>query len=124
MEKRFSKQELYMLRNNIPIEFVIVELLKLPATGQSNVCRFSCPQCRKLTLAINRRTNLAYCSRCKKSFNTIDLVMCARRLSFVETVRFLNESSTALGVRPKSVQQILRQLITLDYQQRLSDKSC
>src|SRR3990172_7961228 len=38
-----------------------------------------------------QNSNLARCFRCAKNFNTIDLVLITKKLSFVETIKFLNQ---------------------------------
>ncbi|MGP8320652.1 MAG: CHC2 zinc finger domain-containing protein [Methanosarcinaceae archaeon] len=88
--KRFTQNELFELRNHIPINALIEERLKMPAKISEGHFRFLCPLCGEFQTAINPKTNLARCFRCEKNFNTIDLVMTCEKTTFVETVNILN----------------------------------
>ena len=87
--KRFTQNELFELRNHIPINALIVERLKMPAKISEGHFRFLCPFCGEFQTATNPKTNMARCFRCEKNFNTIDLVMTCEKASFVETVNIL-----------------------------------
>lgn len=89
MKKRFSSDELYALRNFIPIDMLIKEILKLPCKSADGYFRFLCPICNEFQTATNQSTNLARCFYCERNFNTIDLVMIINNSAFVESVRFL-----------------------------------
>lgn len=89
MRKRFSADELYELRNAIPINTVIQELLAMPAKTSEGYFRFRCPVCHEFLTATNPATNLARCFGCRKNFNTIDLVMAVKKSSFVQSVAYL-----------------------------------
>mgnify|MGYP005843946759 CR=1 FL=1 len=89
MTRRFSDEELYNVRNRIPIRHVIENLLAIPSETVHGVFRFRCPLCAGRHTAINPDTNLSRCFDCEKNFNTIDLCMRVRRTDFVESVRFL-----------------------------------
>ena len=89
--KHFSKQELYHLRNDIPVETVIKNALNVPCRNTEGAFRFLCPVCNEFNTAVNPETNLARCFRCKKNFNTIDLVMVITKQGFVKSVRFLKD---------------------------------
>lgn len=89
MARKFSSEELYAVRNNIPVRFVIEEVLELPWKMMGKTYRFLCPQCNEFQPTINRSTNLSRCFLCKDNFNTIELVMLARKTSFVEAVQLL-----------------------------------
>ena len=86
----FTKQELYSLRNHIPVDKVI-EKLKIPFKISEGYFKFCCPICKEFNTAVNPKTNLARCFLCKKNYNTIDMVMKVRRLSFVDSVKFLQK---------------------------------
>lgn len=86
----FTKQELYSLRNHIPVDKVI-EKLKIPFKISEGYFRFCCPVCKEFNTAVNPKTNLARCFLCKKNYNTIDMVMKMQRLSFVNSVKFLQK---------------------------------
>ena len=85
----FTNQELYILRNDIPIDTLIEKALCIPSRIADGCFRFLCPLCKAFNTATNPETNLARCFHCEKNFNTIDLVMTVRKLDFVESVRFL-----------------------------------
>jgi len=89
--KRFSKKELYFLRNEIPIHILIEKGLGIPAQVTDGTFRFLCPICNEFNTAINPATNLARCFNCEKNFNTIDLSMLIRSLDFVGAIRFLKD---------------------------------
>lgn len=88
MPKRFSKETLVSIRNDIPIALVISKL-KLPTKETDSVFRFLCPACGEFQTAINPKTNLSRCFRCERNFNTIELVMQERKLSFTDSVEKL-----------------------------------
>ncbi|MBT8339893.1 MAG: hypothetical protein HKP58_03105 [Desulfatitalea sp.] len=77
------------IRNQIPIEKVIVTVLNIEVRHSSKWLRFRCPLCYSFHTATNRNTNLARCFDCNKNFNPIDLVMAVGQCSFVEAVEYL-----------------------------------
>ena len=89
--RRFSSQELYRLRNDIPVDIVIKNALDIPCRNTEGCFRFLCPKCNEFNTAVNPETNLARCFRCEKNFNTIDLVMLVTQLDFVKSIRFLKD---------------------------------
>ncbi len=89
MARRFSSQELYRLRNDIPVDIVIKNALDIPCRNTEGCFRFLCPICNEFKTAVNPETNLARCFRCEKNFNTIDLVMLITQSNFVKSIRFL-----------------------------------
>jgi len=88
MSSRFTSQQLYHLRNHIPVNTLIKELL-IPFKVEDGIFRFLCPLCNEGHTATNLNTNLARCFDCQKNFNPIDLVMIVRRTGFVESVKTL-----------------------------------
>ena len=86
---RFTNQELYSLRNDIPIDALIEKTLGIPSRVTEGRFRFLCPLCKEFNTAVNPETNLARCFGCEQNFNTIDLAMILRKSGFVESVRFL-----------------------------------
>ena len=80
-----------MLRNQIPIDAVIIDLLKLEVRSNHQILRFRCPLCYNFHTATNHRTNLARCFDCQKNFNPIDLIMTVGECSFVNAVERLKE---------------------------------
>lgn len=89
MAKRYPEELLRGLRNDIPIAWLIAEVLEIPSKHSEGYFRFLCPRCGEFNTATNPRTNLARCFRCETNFNPIDLVMITRRENFTEAVRFL-----------------------------------
>ncbi|MEA2039635.1 MAG: CHC2 zinc finger domain-containing protein [Thermodesulfobacteriota bacterium] len=87
--KRFTQNELFELRNHVPINALIEDRLKMPSKISEGYFRFLCPLCGEFQTATNPKTNLARCFRCNKNFNTIDMVMTCQKSSFVETVNTL-----------------------------------
>jgi DNA primase len=91
MAKRYSKEFLTMLRNEIPIAILISDLLELPNKISEGYFRFLCPICSEFNTATNQKTNLARCFRCGKNFNPIDMVMEVKRTGFRDAVQYFNE---------------------------------
>lgn len=89
MSRRFTKEELFAVRNHLPIQVLIEQILKMPCHTIEGLFHFACPFCRGFETATKRETNLARCFHCEKNFNTIDLVMLSCKMSFVESVKFL-----------------------------------
>ena len=89
MERRFSNEELYLIRNIIPVRLVIADILCIPAKEVEGVFRFVCPCCNESQTAVNPGTNLSRCFLCQKNFNTIEIVMADQRVGFVEAVKTL-----------------------------------
>jgi len=87
--KRFSKHELFRLRNSIDINTLISETIQIPSKIREGYLRFLCPICSHFDTATKRETNLARCFRCERNFNTIEIVMAAKRLNFIESVKYL-----------------------------------
>ena len=80
-----------MLRNKIPIDEVINNLLKLQVRNDRHILRFQCPLCSNFHTATNHKTNLARCFDCQKNFNPIDLVITVAKCNFVDAVQFLKD---------------------------------
>ena len=80
-----------MLRNDIPINSVIEDLLNLKVRYTDQMCRFQCPQCFNFHTATNPSTNLARCFDCKENFNPIDMVMSVEKCSFIDAVESLKD---------------------------------
>jgi DNA primase len=87
--RRFSEDELFAIRNQVPMRAVIIELSGLPNKEIEGVFRFLCPFCNEFQTGVHEKTNLARCFRCCRNFNTIELLMASRALSFVESVKLL-----------------------------------
>ena len=89
MSNTMSKTYLRELRNRIQIIPLIADVLEIIYKTHDGRFRFMCPLCHDFDTAVNTRTNLARCFRCKRNFNPIDMVMTAKRYSFMQAVRFL-----------------------------------
>jgi hypothetical protein len=92
MSQYYSSDFLRHLRNQIPIDQVIVNLLKLELKDDCQTLRFRCPLCYNFHTATNHQTNLARCFDCQKNFNPIDLVITVGKCSFIEAVELLKDS--------------------------------
>lgn len=92
MSKYYPADFLRMIRNQIPIERVIVIMLNMEVRDTSKWLRFRCPLCYNFHTATNPNTNLARCFDCKENFNSIDMVMAVGECSFVEAVEYLKEN--------------------------------
>ncbi len=91
MKRRFSSAELFELRNSIPINAVIKDLLLMESKIIDGYFRFLCPVCNEFQTATKMSTNLARCFSCQKNFNAIDLVMVVKSIGFVDSVSFLTD---------------------------------
>ena len=91
MKRRFSERELRELRNEIPVEELIENHLRMPARRVSGRFRFSCPICSGYDTSVLYEKNLARCFSCQKNFNTIDLAMSLTSLDFVGSVERLRQ---------------------------------
>ncbi|ACN15709.1 DnaG6 [Desulforapulum autotrophicum HRM2] len=111
MPKKFSSQELFELRNFIPVEMLIREQLEMPSKISEGFFRFLCPICNEFQTAINPATNLARCFRCERNFNTIDLVMTVQRIGFKESVLFLKRLMGKVPDQNKDARQGLQNLV-------------
>jgi hypothetical protein len=84
----FTKQQLFQVRNEIDIDWLINEKLSIERRF-NGAWRFPCPLCHELNTATQKKTNLARCFSCQKNFNTIDLVIYTKKINFLPSVRFL-----------------------------------
>ena len=89
MSKHYSASFLRMLRNQIPIDEVITDVLNLEVRNDYEMLRFRCPLCDNFHTATNHETNLARCFDCKINFNPIDLVMTVGKCDFLDAVKIL-----------------------------------
>ncbi len=89
--KKFSSNELFELRNAIPVEILIQNILRVPSKTSEGIFRFLCPICNEFQTGINPNVNLVRCFRCERNFNAIDLVMENQRCGFKESVLFLKQ---------------------------------
>ena len=111
MKKRFSSQELFELRNAIPVDMLIKNELQIPSKISEGIFRFLCPICNEFQTAINPTTNLARCFRCERNFNTIDLVMTVRRIGFKESILFLKHLMGKVPNQNKDARRALQNLV-------------
>ncbi len=91
MSQYYPADFLRMLRNDIPIDEVIVDLLNLEVQKDRKTIRFRCPLCCNFHTATNHKTNLARCFDCEKNFNPIDMVITVGNCGFVDAVKFLKD---------------------------------
>jgi hypothetical protein len=93
MSNHYPATLLRTLRNRIPIDTVIIDMLHLDIRHSDTLLRFRCPLCAGFHTATARKTNLARCFDCEKNFNPIDLVIAVTNCSFVDAVERLKKSS-------------------------------
>ena len=91
MKRRFSERELRELRNELPLEELIEEYLRMPVKRVSDRFRFSCPICSGYDTSVLYEKNLARCFSCQKNFNAIDLTMNLTSHDFVRSVERLKD---------------------------------
>ena len=91
MSQYYPADFLRMLRNDIPIDEVIVDLLNLEVQKDRKTIRVRCPLCYNFHTATNHETNLARCFDCEKNFNPIDMVITVGNCGFVDAVKFLKD---------------------------------
>jgi hypothetical protein len=96
MKRRFSSRQLSILRNNIPIERVIVDSLSLHSRHHGGKLRFACPKCQSFDTSILTSSNLARCFSCRHNFNTIEIVMAHLKIGFVDSVNWLMQRNTEM----------------------------
>lgn len=89
MIRRYTSQELFDLRNRVPIRYIIEKLLDIPTRNAGGVFRFRCPQCASFQTSVNPKTNLARCFDCAINFNTIEMVMIVKGIKFTQSVKLL-----------------------------------
>ena len=86
--KPFTKQQLFQVRNEIDIDWLINEKLNLERQF-NGAWRFRCPLCQQFNTATQKKTNLGRCFSCQQNFNTIDLVIYCKKINFTPSVNFL-----------------------------------
>ena len=86
--RRFSDEELKLIRNHITVQQVL-SILGIPCKEVEGEEKFLCPNCQEFRTGINPRVNLTRCFRCERNFNTIELVMAERKMGFVDSVKLL-----------------------------------
>jgi hypothetical protein len=96
MSTYYPDRLLRTLRNKIPIDRLITEMLALPLRRKDPLLRFQCPVCQSFHTATHPRTNLARCFDCQKNFNPIDMVMAATHCGFVDAVELLKKNFQGL----------------------------
>ena len=84
----FTKQQLFQIRNDIDIDWLINDKLHLERQFK-RIWRFQCPVCQQFNTATQKKNNLARCFSCQQNFNTIDLVIYSKKLNFLPSVQFL-----------------------------------
>ena len=84
----FTKQQLFQVRNDIDIDWLINDKLHLERQFK-RIWRFQCPVCLQFNTATQKKNNLARCFSCQQNFNTIDLVIYNKKLNFMPSVQFL-----------------------------------
>jgi len=96
MTRRFSSKELQFLRNRVPIDRVVEALLGISIQDKGAKQRFVCPICGGLDTSVNAGHNLVRCFSCRRNFNPIELVMHQLKISFVDSVKWLQSRMLAV----------------------------
>lgn len=91
MDKYYTSDFLKMLRNDIPIDIVVIDILHLEVRNTDKMLRFRCPKCYNFHTATKQETNLARCFDCQQNFNPIDLVIAVGNCTFVDAVERLKK---------------------------------
>ncbi len=89
MEQRYLKKMLRKLRNDIPVDLVIADVLKQPNRISEGYFRFLCPNSGEFNTAVNPKTNIGRCFSCEKNLNPIEMVMSIKTYSFSQAVEYL-----------------------------------
>jgi Zn finger protein HypA/HybF involved in hydrogenase expression len=87
----YSKDALTKIRYNLNIKFLVCNVLNLEhkEDAKTKYLRFICPKCNEMNCSIHYKTNLCRCFTCKQNFNTIDLTMICKNISFKNAVNLL-----------------------------------
>jgi DNA primase len=108
MARGYDPQLLRTLRNDIPIQHLIADVLDWPSKNSEGYFRFLCPACSEFNSATNPKTNLGRCFRCRRNFNPIDFVMAANKCTFVQAVEFLRRTNDGrIGSRASATPQAI-----------------
>ena len=97
MSQCFTKQQLWRLRNQVPLRPLLARL-HWPHKSRADQLTFVCPRCGESRSDQNPRENLLRCFHCRTNFNPIDFTMAARQCDFVEAVHYLLSLDTHLDV--------------------------
>jgi hypothetical protein len=122
--RRFTSGQLTYLRNQVPIIRVIEAMPEVETRHAGGKLRFGCPVCHGFNTSINDEVNLGRCFDCRKNFNPIELVMCQRQISFVESVKWLqqrtadksataSEATGTFSTQPAAVGDILAGMLSV-----------
>ncbi len=112
MKRRFTRNELFKLRNLIPVDMLIRDQLGIPSKFSEGFFRFLCPVCNGFQTATNPSTNLARCFHCEKNFNAIDLVMIVKGIGFIESVKYLKDLLPDTPGGPAVIKQQLDKMLS------------
>ena len=92
MKTLYSKSDIRRFRRSIPIQGLIVDILKIPSTTANGYCQFRCPKCGNSNagIKVGEKKNRALCPDCETYFNPIDLVMAHKDIGFKQAADFLH----------------------------------
>jgi len=85
----YSPEYLRRLRNEIPWSDLLDRLKWIHKIREGRLV-FQCPRCRETLTAVNARTNLGRCFRCKANWNPIDFAMETWELEFKNAIVILD----------------------------------
>lgn len=101
----YTTQQLRDLRNNIPIHNLIAKLL--PTKWIEGRFRVLCPRCNEMAHTKVLQNNTLMCFACKKYWNTIELLMECKQISFIDAVSKLRQRRNALKSAKKKTGPVL-----------------
>ena len=101
LSRRISAGELRRLRNELPVEAVLVEL-RIESRARGRRREFRCPACGAFPATINSQANLLRCFRCGRNFNPIDLVIAHLKSGFLDAITTLEQIAAANLTAPST----------------------
>jgi len=86
----YSSKTLHDLRNLIPVDDVVKNILNMDFKYIEGHLRFICPDCFDRHTSTNLKSNLARCFRCQVNYNPIELYMKVHQTDFKHSVNVLS----------------------------------
>jgi len=94
--RRIDSEHLRRIRDDVDLLSVFADL-RIELRIRGSRLSFRCPQCNRFITRVNREHNLGHCFRCRRGFNTIDIVMRARGWSFLCAIDYLERFRGTTG---------------------------
>ena len=89
--RRFSNEELWSIRNEVPIR-ALIKNLSIPTKDTEVRVVVLCPICKEFQGSVHPKENLLRCFGCQRNFNPLELFMAARQISFHTAAKALIEA--------------------------------